>query len=81
MRTTLTISDDLAAQLERLRRERNESMKEIVDLALREGLSHIEAPEKPVRFRTRTVRLGRPRLPNLDDVSAALEAIEGESHR
>jgi ribbon-helix-helix CopG family protein len=35
MRTTLTIDDDVAAQLERLRRERDVTLKDIINEALR----------------------------------------------
>jgi hypothetical protein len=38
MRTTLTIDDDVAARLERLRRERGISFKELINATLRSGL-------------------------------------------
>jgi len=41
MRTTLTLDDDVAAALERLRRTRNASLKDLVNEALRRGLDNI----------------------------------------
>ena len=38
MRTTLTIEDDVAVRLERLRRERDTNLKDVVNDALRQGL-------------------------------------------
>jgi hypothetical protein len=39
MRTTLTLDDDVAVQLERLRRARDANLKDLVNEALRLGLS------------------------------------------
>jgi Ribbon-helix-helix protein, copG family len=38
MRTTLTLDDDVAAALERLRKSRDASLKDLVNEALRRGL-------------------------------------------
>jgi len=38
MRTTLTLDDDVTVQLERLRRARDASLKDLVNEALRRGL-------------------------------------------
>jgi predicted transcriptional regulator len=83
MRTTLTIDDDLAVLLERLRRERDVSLKQIVNEALRRGLAALERGKqsRPQEYHTRTVSLGKPRLPNLDNVSEALAIAESEGFR
>lgn len=79
MRTTLTLEDDVAREIERLRKERDLGLKEIVNAALRRGLAAMEAPPAAhERFRTRTVSLGRRLLGNLDDVAGVLAAAEGE---
>ena len=78
MRTTLTLDPDVAVQLERVRRRRGVPLKRVVNDALREGLSRLDEPPTAERFRTRTVSVGRLRLSNLDDVSAALEFAEGD---
>ena len=50
MRTTLTIDDDLAAQLERENRRTGEPWKQTVNRVLRCGIDHIGRPVKPKRF-------------------------------
>jgi len=45
MRTTLTLDPDNAARLERLRKERNASLKDVVNDAIRRGLEVLDAPQ------------------------------------
>jgi hypothetical protein len=57
----LTIDDDNAVRLERLRKQREVGFKEIVNDAIRSGLDRMEArPKKREPFRTRSVDLGTP---------------------
>jgi hypothetical protein len=82
MRTTLTLDKDVAAVIERMRKTREESLKSLVNQALREGLKQLEAPRrKQARFRTDSVDLGRCLLGNVDNVAEALAVAEGESFR
>ncbi len=82
MRTTLTLDDDVAAKIERLRKARNGSLKDLVNQALREGLKHLGTPgPKRAPFRTETVDLGRCLLGNVDNVADALAVEEGEAFR
>ena len=82
MRTTLTLDDDVARLLERVRRRRRISLKELVNEALREGLARLEAPRTPrKRHATKAVSLGRCLIDNVDDVAEALAASEGERFR
>jgi len=79
MRTTLTLDDDVAAALERLRRSRDVSLKHLINEALRRGLSDMgkrTKPREPVS--TRVVALGRVRLPSIDNIAEALAIAEGE---
>jgi hypothetical protein len=46
MRTTLTLDDDVAAAIDQLRRARDASLKDIVNDALRKGLSDLTARPK-----------------------------------
>ena len=80
MRTTLSLDDDVAAQLERVRRARGGSLKETVNAALREGLQRLEQPRprKP-RSYTRVVYLGKPRIGSLDNVAEVLAVAEGDA--
>ena len=82
MRTTLTLEDDVAALLLRLRERRKVSLKTVVNQALREGLKHIQAPSRPQRrHRTAVVSLGACLPGNLDDVTEALALAEGENFK
>lgn len=82
MRTTLTLDDDVAAQLEQLRGRDNRPFKQLVNDALRLGLARLDTtPAASSGPFTRPVSLGRSRLPNLDDASEAIAWAEGESHR
>ena len=63
MRTTLTLDDDVAAVLERLRKSRNASLKGLVNEALRRGLKDMSSRTKRREcLRTRSVALGRLRI-------------------
>ncbi len=81
MRTTLTIDDDIAVQLERLQREREQSLKDLVNDALRRGLRDMQAPAKRRKpFRTATHDMG-PFLTNIDNVAEAIAHAEGEDFK
>jgi hypothetical protein len=81
MRTTLTIDDDVAVQLKRLLRERDASLKDIVNETLRRGLCDMQAPPKQRKpFRSKTFDGGEPLVP-LDNVAEALALIEGENYK
>ena len=60
MRTTLTLDDDVAKLLERVRRQRGGTLKDVINEALREGLSRLEEPRRArKRHKTKAVSLGR----------------------
>jgi len=81
MRTTLTIDDDVAAELERLRRSRDESMKDLVNEALRRGIKDMASPPKLRKpFRTTAVSL-KPRISNVDNISEILALAEGDDYK
>jgi hypothetical protein len=81
MRTTLTLNDDVSIQLERLRRARDLSFKELVNEALRRGLRDMNAPSKKREpFRTKAFHMGKP-LINLDNTAEVLAFIEGEDFK
>lgn len=82
MRTTLTLDDDVAAALERLRKVRRGSFRDLVNEALREGLRSLTAPpRKRARFRTREVDLGRCFPGNVDNVAEVLAVAEDDSYK
>ena len=83
MRTTLTLDDDVAVLLEKTRRAKGLSFKQIVNQALRAGLGQMTSPggHRRQRFKTRQADLGRCLIASLDDVSEALAIGEGEAFR
>jgi len=83
MRTTLTIDEDIAVQLQRLRRSRNRGLKQIVNEALRRGLKQMSEEEEEPRgnYQTRAVDLGRCLIGSIDDVAEVLAIAEGEDFR
>jgi hypothetical protein len=82
MRTTLTIDDDIAIELERLRRTRDASLKEVVNDALRRGIQEMtHRPKKKKRFRTRVFDVGGVLVASIDNTAELLAEIEGEAFR
>ena len=74
MRTTLTLADDVAAAVERLRRERAIGMSDAVNELIRAGLaSQNQATRAP--FRQKSYDLGV--YINIDNVAEALETLDG----
>ena len=81
MRTTLTLDDDVAAQLERLRRQRDLKFRELVNDVLRRGLREMSGePRRRKAVRTRTFDMGKP-LINIDNVAETLGYLEGEGFK
>lgn len=82
MRTTLTLDDDVAALLERVRKSRKAGLKETVNEALRQGLRQMTTPpprRKP--YQTPSWDLGKCLVDNLDKISEVLAYAEGEDYR
>lgn len=81
MRITLTLDEDVAAQLEKLRRKHEMSLKEFVNGALRRGLREMNArsgPREP--FKMKAFDMGRPRI-DIDNIAEALAYAEGEGFK
>jgi hypothetical protein len=82
MRTTLTLDRDVAAALERLRKARDRSFKELVNEALRRGLKELGSRPAPRRtFRTQSTDLGRPLLSGIDNIAETMAVAERETFR
>ena len=76
MRTTVLLEDDVAAAVDRLRRERGLGLSEAVNELVRAGLA-AKAPRRT--FRQRTQAMGA-RI-DVTNVADALEIVEGPEHR
>jgi hypothetical protein len=82
MRTTLTLDEDVAVMVKRLRKARGDSFKGIVNAALREGLKQMAAPaRRRAAFHTQAADLGRCLVGGVDNVADALALADGESFR
>lgn len=82
MRTTLTLEDDVAASLERLRKVGDDSLKSLVNRALRLGLREMEEERSPREpFVQETLSAGECRLNDLDDIGEVLTLVEGDDRR
>lgn len=82
MRTTMTLDKDVAARLEQIMRKRRQSLKAVVNEALRTGLAQLERSAMPrTAFQTTGFDLGPSLVGSLDDVEGVLARVEGEQHR
>jgi len=82
MRTTVTLDDDIAAAIRRLRRVRNSTLKQVVNEALRRGIRDMTVRKRRrAMFRTRSVKLGSLLIPSLDNIGEVLAAAEGEAFK
>ena len=76
MRTTLTLAGDVAAAIEKLRRERSIGMSEAVNELVRAGLTKQEAAAP---FRQTAHDLGRG--VDFSNVADAIETLDGPAAR
>ena len=77
MRTTLTIDDDVAALLKQEMRKSGEPFKQVVNRAIRLGLTEPkQRAGKP--FKVKPINLG---LPHYNKVEELLEFLEGPDYR
>ena len=75
MRTTLTLDPDNAARLERLRKDRDTSLKDVVNDAIRRGLDALDVKRDHKTFKIPVVDLGPPLF---TDVKEALRMLDEE---
>jgi hypothetical protein len=75
MRTTLTLADDVAAAVERLRRERSIGVSEAVNQLVRAGLARQDGPSQPFRQVSHDLGVGV----DFDNVADTLETLDGPS--
>ena len=76
MRTTLSLDEDVAAQLETWRAKQNLSFKDAINTALRRGLTELSRPIARKPFRTKPIDMGACRFANLDNVWEVLDEVE-----
>ena len=76
MRTTLSLDDDVAAQLAAIQARDKVTFKEAVNSALRRGLRELSRPKARTPFQTRPADLGECLVASLDNVWEVLDEAE-----
>ena len=74
MRTTITVADDVAAEMERLRREQGLGPSEAINLLARRGMA---APPADYVYRPVSFDLGRARF-DYTNVGEVLDVLDSE---
>lgn len=75
----MTLVDDVAARLQRLREEQRVPFKQLVNDLLRRGLATLETPTPQTAERpTRPVPFAGALLCDVDDVAGVLAIVEGD---
>ena len=77
MRTTVTFEDDVAAAIERIRRDRSIGVSEAVNELVRAGLTTTKMTRAPFKQSTRSLGL----RVDVTNVAEALELLEGPDFR
>jgi len=77
VRSTLTLDDDVAALLKQEMRKSGEPFKQVVNRAIRDGLTAAKQPSKKP-FKVKAFDLG---VPHFEKVQELLEYLEGPEYR
>jgi len=78
MRTTLTLDPDVAAMIEVELKRSNRTLKAVVNDTLRAGLAMGHKKPRNVVEMPAPLDLGKPKLPNFDNIAEILELIESD---
>jgi hypothetical protein len=82
MRTTITIDDDIAAEIARIRRNEGLGLKDVINDLLREGARAKRPPVKKRKpFRTEPIANVTPLLANFDNIAEVIALVEGEFYK
>ena len=78
MRTTVTLADDVAAELERIKHEQGIGVSEALNDLARAGMIRKKEPRK--KFVQRTHSLGKEKI-DVTNIGEVLELLEGPEYR
>jgi hypothetical protein len=82
MRTTLTLDDDVAAMLKRMRAESSGDYRQLVNHLLRNALQQAAKPKQPREpYRTPSTDAGRCKIGSIADIQHVLSEAEGPLNR
>ena len=79
MRTTLTLDDDVAQSAKDVAAKLKRPFKEVINIAVRIGLEHVEQPFTKKPYKTHSRPMGIKNGYSLDNVQELIERIEGDS--
>ena len=81
MRTTLTLDRDVAEAVKAVTRKSGRQFKQVINEAIRAGLSQMAQPSAAKPYRTHARRMGLRPGYSLDNVQELLAQAEGEEAR
>ena len=81
MRTTLTLDEDVTAQLKGEMRRSGKSFKQVVNALLRLGFEARRSAKPPAPFKVRPFPAGPPRGMNFDNVEDLIDYLDGPLHK
>jgi hypothetical protein len=81
MRTTLSIDDDVLEKARRAAEKARVPFRQVINEALRSGLSALESQAQSTPYRTRPHRMGLKASRNLDNIQELLAHLEGEAFK
>lgn len=81
VRTTVTLDEDVYKRLQQDSRARGVPLKQSINDALRSALNAPVQPQRKVKFKLKTYRMGLKPGINYDCTADMLEAAEGPMHR
>ena len=81
MRTTITLEEDVALMIEKIRKEKQLSFKRVINEVLRRGLVEMRSAERrDLIYATPELGAGACKYPDVDNVAEILAVAEGEDY-
>jgi hypothetical protein len=81
IRTTVTLDEDVFARLKQASVTKGVSFKEMLNEAIRSGLTSMSLRTVPTTYTIKPESLGKPAVKNLDNIGEVIATLEGESWR
>lgn len=80
-RTTVTLDDDVLARLKEASASRGVPFKEMLNEAIRSGLTTLSAPRPSKTYKIKPFDMGECFAPSIDNISELIAFGEGEDWR
>ena len=79
IRTTVTLDEDIFARLKQASLAKGVSFKEMLNEAVRSGLTSMSLRTAPTTYTIKPESLGRPTVASLDNIGEVIATLEGEA--